>query len=649
MTTKASGVAALLIPILLFAAAGRADELLYPLPLPPAISSKFGEARHDHPHAGVDCWTYLQLDVPVLAVADGSVFEVKSSEAGYGRVIYQRLADGRIAVYAHLSAFAPKLTSERGRFARMWLGPRAIPVARGEVIGYSGDAGTDVPHLHFELRDANGRPINPLKAGLVVRDTLPPVFEAIHLEPLTALAQAAGRSRDVIVPLRKGDDGVYRGGPVTVAGEIGLSALAYDLMDDNPRRLAPYELRLAIDGRETFLNRFDTADYGKRFTAALIYDQRLLGDGQGAFIRLYRLHERTIFHAADGDGVLRLPPGAHLAAITATDEAGNAARAEIVLNVAPADAAQAPTARVRRAATAAKITAVLDPRIEWTPGFARITGEGGLLNGQPPQVGVAVGPSGRPIPASKWRARLIDGEFELALPLPKEPAGEVRVSLVWATPGDVTNRQTLVFPYRMAVAGKAVVSPDEQAKLEIPAGALFRDVPLSVETCAPPTPEGLEMVGRAYRFGPGYEPLRQKLHIEIKPPKGAPTDHMGVYLYDRGKWWPLGAGGAANTPLFGTFALLRDTEPPQFGATLVGPGDAPTVKFIAWDRGSGLYNGGIALKLDGVVQPFDYLPLKSQIEWHASDRLSPGDHVLSLRVCDGAGNCANKLQALPIR
>jgi hypothetical protein len=45
----------------------------------------------------------------VRAVLDGWVERVRASGVGYGRAVYLRLADGRTAVYGHLSRFAPKL------------------------------------------------------------------------------------------------------------------------------------------------------------------------------------------------------------------------------------------------------------------------------------------------------------------------------------------------------------------------------------------------------------------------------------------------------------------------------------------------------------------------------------------------------------
>lgn len=95
---------------------------------------------------------------PVLAVADGYVEKLFTSERG-GLTIYQFEPSGRYAYYyAHLDRYADGLAEKQ-------------QIRRGEVIGYvgaTGNASPDAPHLHFaifqlgpEKRWWKGTPINP--------------------------------------------------------------------------------------------------------------------------------------------------------------------------------------------------------------------------------------------------------------------------------------------------------------------------------------------------------------------------------------------------------------------------------------------------------------------------------------------------------
>jgi murein DD-endopeptidase MepM/ murein hydrolase activator NlpD len=78
---------------------------------------------------------------PVVAVEDGTIAKLFLSEAG-GRTVYQFDPSGRLVYYyAHLDAYAPDLAEGR-------------PVVRGQplgVVGTTGNAPDDAPHLHFAI------------------------------------------------------------------------------------------------------------------------------------------------------------------------------------------------------------------------------------------------------------------------------------------------------------------------------------------------------------------------------------------------------------------------------------------------------------------------------------------------------------------
>ena len=144
-------IRAILPLLVLLACSGGAEPaaLLWPLELQPALSSTFGETRSTAFHAGIDLKTWGKTGYPVRAVADGWILRVRTSPWGYGRALYQRLADGRIAVYAHLEGFF-KPVHERVREAQrlsrqysvqLWLEEHEIPVRRGQVIAFTGQSG----------------------------------------------------------------------------------------------------------------------------------------------------------------------------------------------------------------------------------------------------------------------------------------------------------------------------------------------------------------------------------------------------------------------------------------------------------------------------------------------------------------------------
>jgi hypothetical protein len=615
---SAGGLALLLV--CLTCGIARAD-LLYPLRLPPVLSSNFGQYRQDHPHAGVDCWTHLQLGAPVLAVDDGTIYQARVSTGGYGRVLYQRLRDGRVAVYGHLGSFAPNIESLAGG------------VRRGDVIGYVGDSGTDVPHLHFELRDAGGVPVNPLTAGLPYRDTLPPVLDSLHLETLSATGQVNGRPREIFLPFAAQADGTYRAPAVTIRGHVGMALSAYDQTDDSPRRLAPYDIRLAVDGREVFAHRFARIDYGQSYASALSYDRRLVLAQRGYFIRLYRLYQRTLLHPTPLTGDLsRLAPGTHQATIVVTDEAGHATRGAFDLVVESAPPKREELSELFRR-PASPVVLVDEPWVEWRAGYARVVGVGGTLNGQAPQIHARYLPNGVPIPSSDRQVDIDGRQFALLVPPPPPNARELQLELRWADAGGETVKQDLAFPFERLRNGRTVdFGPISLAAGQ---GVLFREVPVMMRAFTPPVPDWLAAVTPAYQIGDEWEPVKDKLQVTLRHPRGAAREQVGVYQYDDGTWWFLGAGDSAKAAGLGAFALMRDLEPPQVGEMWVGRGPTPTVKIVAWDRGSGLPNAGIDIRLDGEPQAVEHQPLKHQVVF---DVPAPGPHDLEILLTDRSGN-----------
>ncbi|MDD5088591.1 MAG: M23 family metallopeptidase, partial [bacterium] len=87
-----------------------AAEPLWPLPDSRTLTGGFADSRPDHFHGGVDLRTFGKA-LPVIAPTDGWIERFAVSPSGYGRSLYLRLADGKTAVFGHLSRFQPRLES----------------------------------------------------------------------------------------------------------------------------------------------------------------------------------------------------------------------------------------------------------------------------------------------------------------------------------------------------------------------------------------------------------------------------------------------------------------------------------------------------------------------------------------------------------
>ena len=131
----------------------RMEQLPSLLPANGNIISGFGMRYHPSlkvrkMHEGIDL--LLRHGSPVVAPGNGVVKRAGRSST-YGKYVdLEHPAAGYTTRFAHLSEIPSQI--RRGR-----------RVARGDTIGYSGNTGRSTgPHLHYEVRDEEGRALNPV-------------------------------------------------------------------------------------------------------------------------------------------------------------------------------------------------------------------------------------------------------------------------------------------------------------------------------------------------------------------------------------------------------------------------------------------------------------------------------------------------------
>ena len=123
------------------------------LPANGPLVSGFGMRRHPilrvrKMHRGID--VLVDTGSPVVATGDGVVSKAEFSNSYGHHVVINHTSTGYSTVYAHLSKIPENVRPGRD-------------VKRGEAIGISGSTGRSTgPHLHYEVRDADGQAINPI-------------------------------------------------------------------------------------------------------------------------------------------------------------------------------------------------------------------------------------------------------------------------------------------------------------------------------------------------------------------------------------------------------------------------------------------------------------------------------------------------------
>ena len=340
---------------LLYVRSVGAQDYAWPLDAPPAMTSSFGEYRPGHLHAGLDLRTGGEIGREVYAVDHGYVWRVRTSPWGYGAAVYLRLDNGNTAVYGHLSGFAPKIAEvveraqeECQRYSvDLYPEEGVVRVERAELIGFSGDTGAGPPHLHFELRDAGNRPINPLGHGLTVPDRIPPRITRIAVCPVGPTSWVNGDRQPWILKLHWDErKALYTTEEVPSAcGVVRLAAQISDRANGVPNQLGAYRTELYVDGVEAFSAQSDVFCYEDTHHAELDHSFELRSRGLGTFQNLYRAPGNRLPFYGDhetGDGTLCylastagggtvLSKGRHEIRVVASDLYGNEAAAAVSL------------------------------------------------------------------------------------------------------------------------------------------------------------------------------------------------------------------------------------------------------------------------------------------------------------------------------
>ncbi|WP_046757647.1 M23 family metallopeptidase [Kordia jejudonensis] len=257
------------------------NDFRSPLDIPIILSGTFGELRSNHFHSGIDIKTKQKEGFEVFAIGDGHVSRIKIQHWGFGKALYITHTNGYTSVYAHLKKLAPKLEAylKKQQYAKeryeIQLYPKAgeLVVKKGEVIAYSGNSGSSGgPHLHFEIRDAASKPMNPMLFGIDVKDSHHPTVNGVFAYALSDSAQINSSNKVVQLQLKKGKEkNSYVAAKVFASGEIGLGINSYDRQDLAFNKNGIYQLESFVNGIKNFSYDFKKFSFGEsRYINTLI-------------------------------------------------------------------------------------------------------------------------------------------------------------------------------------------------------------------------------------------------------------------------------------------------------------------------------------------------------------------------------------------
>ncbi len=670
------------ILILFFACAVSAGEYAWPTDASTIITSSFGEYRSDHIHGGVDIKTWGHEGYQALAIDSGSVVKISVSPYGYGRMVHFLTRDRWIAVYAHLSRFSPALEKiirdEQRRLGRFEveknLEPGRIVLKKGDPVGYTGSTGASTPHLHFELRDPDGRLFNPFVLGYRIQDTQIPVLRALSVTPLCYGSHVDGDFTTKPMVLRKVARGKYKLDRVfTCWGDVGLALSSFDMADGCPNTFAVYRVNLFVDERLVFTaeyNRFPIRQIGE---IDMERDCRLIRNGIGLFQKLYIETGNTLpFYIPDvkeagflrsvddsafettvaKQGSIYLKRGDHTLRIAASDYAGNMAEATGTFRMAPLSETTGKVQFPGSGWSGGIPGKIRVPNLEvekrFLDTFVRIRLRFDTPLSEIPRMSIWVnGLMHALVPLIPLSAK----EFVGQMPLDRDVNGTMVTDVRFISEGgrEKTMTDTADVFQVTPEQGGALVSGDGVCKVVFPAGSVYKPVWAWIKT-EKDVMNASNGLGKLYSVAPADFPLKEKIQVFLNASSmHFPQEKIGVFMkrYSRMVFMGNGRKGGAVTAWMRSFApitALADTVAPVLFSVRPGSGvhvadKKPRLAIRFNDGLSGVYGeANYSVKLDSVSLIMEFDPKSSTAFTVPDDPISPGKHVLHIAVRDQLGN-----------
>ncbi len=339
MADFAKSFAPVILTLFVLLAPARGEGATWPLKGQVDISDGFGDYRDGRFHAGLDLRTGGRIGVQVYSPANGSVYRLKTSYLGYGKGLYIKGEDNAIYVLAHLSAYAPKVDqivksvqySAKRYFIDTTLSPEVLKVTAGELIAYSGETGTSAPHLHFEKRITDEKPVNPLTHGFSIPDKERPVLTGLGFAQVDDRSLFANGRRSWFIGVHQGKKpGSYTADSVPCFNSpVGVMVGGFDRTRPDGMDQAIVNLKLEIDSVPYYQSHLDTLSFSAGKSVYFEYDfEKAVGKNRNVR-RLYHLPANQTPGSGGLNGtngviyIDSLSPGKHVGRITATDSYGN--------------------------------------------------------------------------------------------------------------------------------------------------------------------------------------------------------------------------------------------------------------------------------------------------------------------------------------
>ncbi len=312
------------------------DYFRSPLDISLELSGSFGELRSNHFHSGLDIKTNQRTGAKVYAAAAGYVSRIKVEHYGYGKALYITHPNGYTTVYAHLEKFAPRIEEfvKKKQYAsenyevELYPDDLTLRVDQGEVVAYSGNSGgSGGPHLHYEIRDGDARPINPLLFGIKIPDSKMPLIKQVKAYPLDDQSSINGKNEAQLLRLIPIGAGKFKVEPFSAYGEIGIGINTNDQMDAGSNQNGVYNIKTSFNGKPNFEMTFDRFSFDETRYINQMIDYEYFQKNKSRISKLFIPDGSplSLYRTNSNNGKLKVvdPGTKHTYKVLVTDISGN--------------------------------------------------------------------------------------------------------------------------------------------------------------------------------------------------------------------------------------------------------------------------------------------------------------------------------------
>lgn len=624
----------LFLAVLPFASlADDGERYRWPLNLPRVLTSSFGEYRSAGYHMGIDLRTG-PIGQEVFAPASGYVERIRCSPYGYGKAVYFRLDDGYTFVYAHLNDYTEPLRDYvRGEQHRreqyevdLYPEKNRFRFERGDLIAYSGQTGIGAPHLHFEVRDGSGVPVDPRTIGFDWPDTTAPTIRGVAVEPAVPRAAINGAFLPVVLSPRSGGSTLSTDA-IRASGPVRLSVSATDSAGAAGTRLGVAGGRITAGGADVFELQFNRIPYDTYRDGVVAFHPYLRSAGRYLAFWPWPDNRVPAYVYASGTGIV--DPAAGTATITVRDMHANPRSVDVPLSLAAlperSDPAQANTAMG---------TVRFEPVATWVVCIVRFSG---------PESTVPIARIAGSDVSEEAMVRVSAQEFQLPI-VPSSGADRLTIAV------DHPRVDPVPVEFGVFHRGRTPAMYEHDGlRIRGTADSAFGTLIVRARRVTRHPSGEMRPVGDAFSIWHEDHPISEPVRVTLPVPPGA--DLSKVHVYRQGSAWSRQAteksadGLTIETRRLGLFQAFEDPHAPYLNVTSPPEGyhsktKRPIVTARVADAHSGVDGFGATANGEWLLVAYD--PEHGELRWERDEDLPSGTQLIEFWASDHAGNVNRK-------